>query len=117
MSGPVNAQVRRQTQYNGDRPLKLTTYRDSEIDEKTIQLLKVRKLSENYCQLGYINMFSVFDGTLLQFRSLLVVKAPSSSYKRLKNVGLIKTFKTKYLGVPRNVNLVRTFNCPSNLLN
>ncbi len=47
MSGPVNAQVRRQTQYNGDRPLKLTTYRDSEIDEKTIQLLKVRQIVEN----------------------------------------------------------------------
>jgi hypothetical protein len=43
-TGAVNAQVRRQTQYNGDRPLKLTTYRDSEIDEKTIQLLKVRSL-------------------------------------------------------------------------
>ena len=41
-TGAINAQVRRQTQYNGDRPLKLTTYRDSEIDEKTIQLLKVR---------------------------------------------------------------------------
>jgi hypothetical protein len=25
------------------KPLKLTTYRDSEIDEKTIQLLKVKK--------------------------------------------------------------------------
>jgi hypothetical protein len=41
MSGAINAQVRRQNQFSGDRPLKLTTYRDSEIDEKTIQLLKV----------------------------------------------------------------------------
>ena len=40
-TGAVHAQVRRQTQFSGDRPLKLTTYRDSEIDEKTIQLLKV----------------------------------------------------------------------------
>ncbi len=42
-AGAVHAQVRRQTQFSGDRPLKLTTYRDSEIDEKTIQLLKVKK--------------------------------------------------------------------------
>jgi len=46
-AGAVHAQVRRQTQFSGDRPLKLTTYRDSEIDEKTIQLLKVKKVTLN----------------------------------------------------------------------
>ena len=70
MSGPVNAQVRRQTQYNGDRPLKLTTYRDSEIDEKTIQLLKVRKLSENYCQLGYSKYQYVFGFLMVLYFNL-----------------------------------------------
>ena len=43
-TGAIHAQVRRQNQFSGDRPLKLTTYRDSEIDEKTIQLLKVKIL-------------------------------------------------------------------------
>lgn len=51
-NGAVHAQVRRQTQFSGDRPLKLTTYRDSEIDEKTIQLLKVIQLSCTVRQLA-----------------------------------------------------------------
>ena len=52
-NGAVHAQVRRQTQFSGDRPLKLTTYRDSEIDEKTIQLLKVIQL---YCTVSSLRM-------------------------------------------------------------